>query len=369
MKRALLLKTSVVVLLGVCALCAWLVLRPVSGAAATAQTTTSTDVVAFVQTVQPVRATLPLTVSAYGDVAPAQTVSISFPRAGQLIAMTLLPGQRIAKGGLLARLTNDPAADTADQQARSALALAEAEVQRTQALFALQLATTSQLDMARRAVVDARGNVAAQQKLGGATGTPEVTAPFDGVVLSVSAAQGDRVAAGAPLLQFGRIDKLRVILGIEPAERQRIHIGDTVALTAMQTQPSSADMKGAPPAVSGHIASVQNLVDPKTQLVNAVVELPDSATTPFVPGMRLSARIVTGTQAGWLVPRPSVLTDDQGAYLFQIRDSVARRVAVTRLTEQADQVGVSGNLSDNVPIVSLGNYELTDGMKVKQVTR
>jgi len=365
MKRALILKTSVVAVCAICALGAWFVLRPDAGAAAT----TSTEVVASVHTVKAVRATLPLTVSAYGDVAPGQTVSISFPRAGQLAAMTLLPGQRVAKGDLLARMTNDPLADSADQQARSALSLAEAEVQRTQALFALQLATTSQVDMARKGLEDARGNAAAQLKLGGAAGSQTATAPFDGVVLSVSSAQGDRVAAGAPLLQFGRIDRMRVVLGIEPAERQRVRVGATVALTVELSRTPSAGTSTEPLTTSGRIASVQNLVDPKTQLVNAVVELTDSASSILVPGMHVDARIATGTQTGWLVPRQSVLTDDQGSYLFEVRNAVARRVEGTRVNEQGDQVGVQGALTESMPVVSLGNYELTDGMKVKVVVR
>ena len=365
MKQALLFKTSVVAVCVVCAIGVWMVLRPDAGAAATG----STEVVASVHTVQPVRATLPLTVGAYGDVVPGQTVSISFPRAGQIAAMALLPGQRVVKDGLLARLTNDPAADIADQQARSALSLAEAEVQRTQALFALQLATTSQVDMARKGLADARGNAAAQLKLGGAATSQTVTAPFDGVVLGVSAAQGDRIAAGAPLLQFGRIDRMRVVLGIEPAERQRVRVGAMVELTVELSRTPSAGTAAEPVTANGRITSVQNLVDPKTQLVNAVVELSDSTSSTLVPGMHVGARIATGTQAGWRVPRPSVLTDDQGSYLFQIRDGVARRVAVTRVTERGDQVGVQGALTESLPVVSLGNYELTDGLKVKVVVR
>jgi len=367
MKQAFIFKASAVAVCAACAVGGWLVLRPDTRAATKAAG--SVEVVVTVHTAPTVPATLPLTVSAYGDVTPGQTVSISFPRAGQLTALSLLPGQRVAKGGVLARMTNDPAADTADQQARSALSLAEAEVQRTQALFALQLATSSQVDTVRRALEDARGNAAAQQKLGGAAGSQTATAPFDGVVLSLSAAQGDRVAAGAPLLQFGRVDRMRVVLGIEPAERQRVRVGAVVALSAELSRTPSAGTSTEPLSVSGRIASVQNLVDPKTQLVNAVVELPDSTSSLLVPGMHVGARIVTGTQTGWLVPRQAVLTDDQGSYLFQLQDAVARRVKVTRVTEQADQVGVQGALTASLPVVSLGNYELADGMKVKVVVR
>ena len=50
------------------------------------------------------------------------------------------------------------------------------------------------------------------------------------MVTTVSALQGDRVQAGAPVLQLGRADLLRVLIGIEPADGPRVHVGTPVTL-------------------------------------------------------------------------------------------------------------------------------------------
>ncbi|MDB5731357.1 MAG: Cobalt/zinc/cadmium efflux transporter [Variovorax sp.] len=369
MKRTIVLS---VVGLAACGLVAWLLLRPgplgtAAGAPAAAATP---DVVAAVSMARPVRASVPVTVAAFGDVAPGQVQSVSFARPGQLAALQVVAGQRVRQGASLARLTSDPVAEAAYRQAQSALTLAEGEAQRTQALFALQLATTSQVETTRKAVQDARANVEAQQKLGGGIISADAKAPFDGVVVALNAAQGDRLAAGAPVLQLGRVDRLRVNLGIEPSERHLLRVGDDVALTVQQSVAATASGNLPKPLeAQGSIASLQDIVDPKTQLANAVVELSGGAAAALVPGMRVSARIRTGEQSGWLVARQALLRDEQGAYVFQVRDGVAHRVAVTALAEQGDHVSISGPLAEGLLVVTLGNYELSDGMKVREALR
>jgi hypothetical protein len=61
-----------------------------------------------------------------------------------------------------------------------------------------------------------------------------------------------------------------------------------------------------------------------------------------------------------------VLTDARGAYVFQVAAGKARRVDVTPGTESAGLVAISGALDPALPVVVLGNYELQDGMPVRE---
>ncbi|MFJ1251938.1 efflux RND transporter periplasmic adaptor subunit [Cupriavidus sp. CuC1] len=314
------------------------------------------EVVASVSTVAARSATLPLIMTVFGEISPGREQSISFPRAGQVQRLPVLPGQRVAKGEPLATLVSDPMAEAAYRQALAALTLAEGEAQRTGELFALQLATAGQVQTASKAVADARANAEAQRKLGGDVASAVVAAPFDGVVVAVNVAQGERVQPGTALVRLGRIDSLRVVLGIEPAERMRVHPGDAVTLSPLQAPATTAQ---------GSIGELQDLINPKTQLIDAVVTLPARAAVDFVPGMRVRAEIRTGEQAGWVVPRLAVLNDAAGAYLYQVRQGKARRVAVRVLAEQDQSLSVNGPLDAALPVVSRGNYELADGMKIR----
>jgi RND family efflux transporter MFP subunit len=332
-----------------------------------AKTPPADEVVASIQSTLPVHTTVPTTVSAWGDVAPAQSQSLSLPRAGQLIALPVVVGQRVRVGAPLARVASDPSSDTGYLNAQNALKLAAGERQRVEALFGLQLATASQVETAKKTELDARNALDAQRKTGVGIGDATVTAPFDGVVTALTAALGDRLAANAPILQIGRVDRLRVNLGIEPTRRDSVHVGDAVSLAALPPRPDD-DGKAAA-AAEGRIASVQDLVDPKTQLVSAVVEVAAASAGSLVLGMRVQAGIVTGHVEGWLLPRLAVLKDDQGEYVYRVRAGLAQRVGVQSRTEVRGQVVVDGPLDAATPVVALGNYELQDGMKVREAAR
>ncbi|MBN8757302.1 MULTISPECIES: efflux RND transporter periplasmic adaptor subunit [Variovorax] len=331
----------------------------------TAASQPAQDVVASIASVAAVRTRVPVSVTAWGDVAPAQSESMSLPRAGQLVALPVVVGQRVRKGAVLARVAGDPASETGYLGAQNALRLAQGESQRVQALFKLQLATVSQVEAARKTEQDAQAALDALRKTGAGAGETAVTAPFDGVVMSIGAALGDRLAANAPILQLGRVDMLRVNLGIEPVRRAAVHVGDDVSLTALPSRTGDGNPAQAQVA-QGRVASLQDLVDPKTQLVNAVVQVPAASAGSLVLGMRVQAGISTGSVDGWLVPRLAVLNDDQGDYIYQVRDGMAHRVSVQPRAEVHGQVAVDGAIDAALPVVSVGNYELKEGMKVRE---
>jgi RND family efflux transporter MFP subunit len=294
--------------------------------------------------------------TAFGEVTTGQVVAISFPRAGQVSRLLVVPGQRVKPGTRLATLASDPNAKLAYTQAVSAVGFARGELRRNEELFALQLATQSQVDAARKALQDAEANLAAQRQLGGDVGLATVAAPFDGVVTAVAVAQGDRIQPGAAILQLGHTDLLRVRLGIEPADSHLVRAGLPLTLSPVDDPSKSA---------SATIAESQGLVDPKTQLVDAVAEVPAARASFLVPGMHVRADIKVGQHLSWAVPRAAVLTDPTGAYIFQVSGGKAHRVNVTSGGESQGLVAISGSIDPHLPVVVLGNYELQEGMQVK----
>jgi outer membrane protein TolC len=100
--------------------------------------------------------------------------------------------------------------------------------------------------------------------------------------------------------------------------------------------------------------------------IDALVVLPAQSASLLVPGMRVKGTIQVGEHKAWAVPRQAVLTDDQGAYIFPVSQGRARRVNVTKGQESQILVAISGAMDTNLPVVVLGNYELQDGMKVRE---
>ena len=315
----------------------------------------------LVQTEPLVRQKLGASLTGYGVVAAAasQVQTLAVPSASRVRRILVSPGQTVKRGALLAEVTLDPNAMAATEQARTAVTYAAAEVRRVEGLLADRLATRTQLATARKALTDAELALRTQQRL---AGSPEqrLVAPFDGIVVGLNAAQGDPVAANAPILQMARGDGGRVNLGIEPEDSRRVTPG-------MRAQVSS--VFGNDPPFDASVIQVLGMINPQTQLVDVVVALPAAATARLLPGMRVRGEIVVQTVDGYAVPRQAVLRDAQGWYLFQVVGGKARRVAVKPGIEAHGQVAVDGTLDAAAKVVTLGNYELKDGMAVREAAR
>lgn len=307
---------------------------------------------------QPVQQqSLAQTMEAFGEVATGKPDSLSFPQAGQVTTLAVVAGQQVRRGDLLARLASDPNAVSAYAQAANAVGFAQRELKRQQELFSLKLATRSQVDAARKQLEDAQAALAAQARLGGASAGAELRAPYDGIVTSLAVAQGDRIVAGTTVVQLGRTGRLRVLLGLEPARSTQVRPGMPVTIRPI--------LNGAKP-FEATIATVGNVVDAKSLMVPAIVELSAAGHLELVAGTRVQASIQLGVHDAWAVPRQSVLNDDRGDYLFQVQAGKAHRVDVTKVNENGQTYGVDGGLNGQLPVVVQGNYELSDGMAVRE---
>lgn len=299
------------------------------------------------------------TITGYGIVStdPRNTTAINFPYAAQITRLLITPGEVVRKGALLAEVAISPTDAQGFAEARSNLDFARSELARTETMAAQQLATRSQLDQARKNVADAERSLAVQQRLGTNRGRTSITAPFTGIVSIVSVAQGDRVSAGTTIIQLARRDRLRVVIGIEPEDMVRVRPGMPVLISSV------FDRKAA---LSGRVAKVYGMVNPQTRLVDVAVALGTARGSSLVAGTRVQGVITLNRHKGFVVPRSAVLKDAGGAYIFVVRNGRAHRVAVTTGIESNGMVAIDGRITPGDRVVTRGNYELREGMDVRE---
>lgn len=298
------------------------------------------------------------TLTVYGTVMPSTgaTENVSFSRPLQVARLLVAPGQVVKRGEPLLELSTDAIAEAAYLQAESAEAFARSELKRVENLAAQQLATQSQLAAARKVLQDAESTLAAQRKLGAGVNKQIVKAPFNALVAAISVQQGDRIQPGATVMQLARSGALRVLLGVEPEDVSRVRVGMPIRL---------ASVFGSGKTVDATVSQVFGVINPQTRLVDVAALLAGS-TNGLLPGMQVRGLIDLGGKEYWVVPRSAVLQDGQGSYLFQVLGGHAKRVGVTVEVESGATVAVSGNLDSNLKVVVLGNYELTDGMLLRE---
>ena len=288
---------------------------------------------------------------------PDRVTTVSFPYPVFVSALHASPGQAVARGEPLLEVDTDPAATLAYQQAANAVDYTRGEARRAEQLANEQLATQSQVEAARKALADAEQQLRVQERLGTAARATTFVAPFAGVVIAISVAQGDRLVPGAPMLRLARIDRLRARLGVEPDDAATVRAGMSVRIVSAFGERSAVEAK---------VTQVQAMLNPQSQLVDVVVSFANRADARLFPGTRVRGEITVGEASGTVVPGQAVLRDGRGDYLFQVKGGRAHRVDVSTGIESQGLVMVSGPLDPAGKVVVLGNYELSDGTKVRE---
>lgn len=297
-------------------------------------------------------------ITGYGILTPEPdaTFNLNFPIGGRVDRVLVNPGQRVNKGELLLTVTSDPASALSYTRAKNTLAYARAQLKREKNLFAQQLTTRANVDDAAKQLKDAKQALAVQKRLGAGITRNKLLAPIDGIVVVVTAVPGDRFTAGTNLLQIAKVKTLRARLGVEPSDSRQLHPGQKVLISSVLNTSQRGE---------GELVWVAGQINPKTQLVDVSIRTQASG---FAPGIRVRGDIVVDSRRQYAVPRRAVLQDQQGDYLFQVVNQRARRIDVHISLEDGNWVGVQGKFIPGAPVVTLGNYELHDGMLVRVQT-
>jgi membrane fusion protein, multidrug efflux system len=312
----------------------------------------------LVTTATPVHGSLPDTLLAYGSAAPGTSgaMTLSVPAEGRVMHLAVTAGEPVRAGQALLQFELAPAASARHSQAVSALELARKEQATTQRLLARQLATKDQTAQAAKAVSDAESSLVALDAEDGGAVVQILKAPFSGVVSAMPVAQGDRVAAGAPLLTLTREEGLVITVGIEPAVRRKLQVGAAAQLQSLS--PGELPLRGS-------VIRIDRVLNAKTRLVDVDIKPALAAAADLLEGAAYRATIETGSLEGWIVPRDAVLGDEKGAYVFQVAGDKAVRIPVKRLGGNADQSVIDGAIDVTRPLVTAGNYQLSDGAAVR----
>jgi RND family efflux transporter MFP subunit len=314
---------------------------------------------ALVSTVPVAERTIGETLTAFGvlDPDPDQVLSLSLPRAGLINRVWARLGQRVRRGDRLLEVVTAPDARMQYLQAQSAVDYAQRELDRQRRLLDEQLATRAQVDAAGRNLQDAGAALEALKRRGQGRDSEILRAPMDGIVTRLDVSQGQRIQADSTAMLIAAEQRLVARLGIEPEDLDRVQPGTAVTL-------SSVFAPGI--TIATHIRDVHAMIDPATHLVEMLAPIPSAQGAELTLGSHLVGRLELASHKALVVPRSAVLATDGRAYVYIVQTGKARRVPVTQGGEDGDLVAVTGALQAGDAVVVSGNYELRDGMAVRE---
>ena len=343
---------AIVVVLIVCAI-AWIAQRFGVG-----KEEKKTSPVAQVQVAKVQRKTVTEKVIAYGSVVaqPGKTHSVSIAFETRVRHVLVAPGQFVRENDPLVEIELSPAAQVQFQQAKNAAEAAQKELKQTQERFNLKLATNQDLSAAEKTARDAEAQLTALQHAG-AGGDNRVHSDVAGVIAKVNAQDGQIVPPGNPVVEIVAENDIEVKLGVEAEDLSAAQEGAPVTIIPLN-DPTA-------PKVEGTIRLVTRRIDPATRLVDVYVTLP-AGTKLFLDGY-VRGEIQRTEKNALAVPRSAVLPNESREFeIFTVANNHAIRHTVKIGAENPNEIQVIANdLHEGDPVVTLGNYELEDGMAVE----
>lgn len=261
-----------------------------------------------------------LVVTGQLEVPPQSTASVSAPMGGFVKGTSLLEGERVKKGQLIARIEN-PDFVTLQQdylEAKSRLGFMEQEYQRQKELAKEQVtaAKTFQQTTAEYSGLQARVQ-ALEEKLriigvnpsslsaGGISRILPIYAPIDGYVTFINASVGQYVAPTDVLFRIADTDKMLVELTVFEKDVAALKVGQPVRYALPNEQEAQ---RVATIRLIGKEISPERTIQVLAQMKEQDKEL--------TPGMFVKANVELNGQQVLALPEAAVVQDAGNDYIF-----------------------------------------------------
>ncbi|MBA4094587.1 MAG: efflux transporter periplasmic adaptor subunit [Candidatus Accumulibacter sp.] len=334
------------------------------------QKTTPATPALTVSTARPATASLPLKLSANGNVAAWQEAVIGSESGGlRLLEVRVNVGDVVKKGEVLAVFSADTVnadveqARAALQEAQANAAEAASNAKRGQDLKSSGAVSEQQVTQWTTAARTAQARVAAakatltQQQL--RLKYTQVVAPDSGVISARNATVGAVVGVGTELFRLIRQGRLEWRAELPASDIARVKPGTRVRV------------KGASGSeVTGTVRTVAPTVDAQTRTTLVYVDLPPalSSNAPLKAGMFAGGEFELGASNALTVPQQAIAVRDGFSYVFRLNpDSRVSQLKVSTGRRLGERIEVVGGLAPDAQIVVNGAGFLNDGDLVRNV--
>ncbi|MCZ2721434.1 efflux RND transporter periplasmic adaptor subunit [Marinomonas sp. 15G1-11] len=307
-----------------------------------------------------------------GELKASQEADLAFRVGGQLQTLNAIAGKKVKKGELLAQL------DPKDFQLKVDLAeanyrLAKATFNRVQSVYKQNATTQAQYDEAK-ASLDQAENALTQAK--NQLSYTQLTAPFDGVISTVSTENFQYVNATQALIHIQNINQLDVVFQVP--EKLIINIQSH----EIAYKPSVVIDAAPSNVLIGKYKKHNTTPDDTTKAYDVTLSLQASndKSITLLPGMTASIDInigeLLGAEKNILVPVEAVLEAhtpsgeaNRMVWVFNPETNRVESRTITIGALQEDTIEVIDGLKDGDRIVSAGVHSLNKDIPVRPWTR
>ena len=305
-----------------------------------------------------------------GIIEAARSARMAFEVPGRIIGFPVVEGDRLEKGGLIARLDpRDYEEALAKHEANAAFLKVERD--RHQSLFDQGVDSRQVLDKALKNYQIATSSVAQARK---ALEDSELLAPFDGIVAVKLVKEFRNVQAREQIVVFEDDSYLKIVVALPEADYARLTPGLT-----LEQRNSKADIWVEVTSIPdhrfpAHITEAASAADPVTRTfrITLAFEAPKDVvvTSGMTARVVASAEIIEDDDASeFMVPVQAARGNEAGdafVWLLDPETMEVHRSPVTLGAVSGSMVRVLGGLENGDEIATSGVAELRDGMRVRR---
>lgn len=281
-----------------------------------------------------------------GTVEALEDATISSETSGRVLSIKDR-GTYVKRGETIAQL-DDRLIEAQYNAAKAAYEFARDSYERLERLYADSIVTTQDFDNARTQFDQARAQFnQAEKQLEDAS----ISAPFAGRIESRMINTGELINPGQPVARLVSSERVRIVTGIPERYTGEITEGTEVDifLRALGTG-----------LIKGNITYAGNVIDPETRTYAAEIEI-DNADRLVKPDMIADLQIKRATLEGVvLLPRTSVLRNEEGASVFRSSQENGRKIAELVSVKTAAASGPFIQISSGIEV---GDEVVVSGMR------
>jgi membrane fusion protein (multidrug efflux system) len=313
---------------------------------------------ALVEVAAVTRRTIAEKLTAYGSVIaqPGKTHSVTVGFETRVRHILVAPGQLVHEGDPLVEVEGSPAAQLQLQQAKNAAEIATRDLKQAQERFNLKLATNQDISTAEKAARDAQTQLTALQSAG-AGGDNRIKSNLTAVVSKVNAQDGQIVPVGSPLVELVAEEEIEVKLGVEEEDLSALQANQPIAISPVNNPDQ--------PVVKASVRLITRRTDSTTRLVDVYVALPQG-TKLLLDGF-VRGDFERTAENALVVPRSAVLPDEESGFqIFAVdKDHAKKHIVKLGVQNEKEVQIITPDLKEGDRAVTVGNYELQDGMAVE----
>lgn len=296
-------------------------------------------------------------------VTATEQANLAFRLSGQLVEFSLIEGQHVNKGAVLARLDDRDARNTLLHR-EAEHELAAADFKRKGKLRDTQLLSQAEYDLAKAQLKSAQAALfTARDQLSYTV----LNAPYSGTVAKISADNYQIVQANQTLLVLQQDRNIDIV----------IQVSETLATRVTQLTPGTENQAqvifSAQPNKSYPVTLKEyaTQITPGTQSYEVVFTLPQPSNSQILPGMsaELTLDIATTKKTVAILPTSAVMKRDaNGQNIIWLYNSEMHTVTpqpVTLGKVRSQGIEITSGLKTGDQVVTAGIQQLSAGLVVK----